>query len=47
VGDITRGRIQEYKVKEVHLKAYQDRRDARVGIGNYFRSITASVPARP
>jgi putative transposase len=32
------------KYEEVYLKAYQDGRDARVGIGNYFRFYNAERP---
>ncbi|MBA7706991.1 IS3 family transposase ISDsp4 [subsurface metagenome] len=32
------------KYEEVYLKAYQDGRDARVGLGNYFRFYNAERP---
>jgi transposase InsO family protein len=32
------------KYEEVYLKAYQDGRDARVGIGDYFRFYNAERP---
>jgi putative transposase len=32
------------KYEEVYLKAYQDSRDARVGLGNYFRFYNAERP---
>ena len=35
------------KYEEVYLKAYQDGRDARIGLGNYFRFYKPSVPTRP
>ena len=35
------------KYEEVHLKAYQDGRDARIGLGNYFCFSTPSALTRP
>jgi len=32
------------KYEEVYLKAYQDGRDARIGLGNYFRFYNAERP---
>ncbi len=32
------------KYEEVYLKAYQDGRDARIGIGDYFRFYNAGRP---
>ncbi len=32
------------KYEEVYLKAYQDGRDARAGIGNYFRFYNTERP---
>jgi len=32
------------KYEEVYLKAYQDGRDARIGLGNYFRFYNAKRP---
>ena len=32
------------KYEEVYLKAYQDGRDARVGLGNYFRFYNTERP---
>ncbi len=32
------------KYEEIYLKAYQDRRDARVGIGDYFRFYNTERP---
>jgi putative transposase len=32
------------KYEEVYLKAYQDGREARIGIGNYFRFYNTERP---
>jgi len=32
------------KYEEVYLKAYQDGREARIGLGNYFRFYNAERP---
>ena len=32
------------KYEEVYLKAYQDGRDARIGLGNYFRFYNTERP---
>ncbi len=32
------------KYEEVYLKAYQDARDARIGLGNYFRFYNTERP---
>jgi len=32
------------KYEEVHLKAYQDGREARIGLGNYFRFYNTERP---
>jgi len=35
---------QTVKYEEVYLKAYQDGRDARIGLGNYFRFYNTERP---
>ncbi|MFC1909032.1 integrase core domain-containing protein [Chloroflexota bacterium] len=37
-------RKRTIKYEEVYLKAYQDGRDARIGIGDYFRFYNAERP---
>jgi hypothetical protein len=36
--------IYTVKYEEVYLKAYQDGRDTRIGIGNYFRFYNTERP---